>query len=126
MKTLLSVFILLIILTTSALAAVSVDRLLQQQVVASPLNFQPVVITFDHRPTNADFLMLKALGITGGRYTRELPIVLTKINKTQFDALRQKSGIRSLYANHIFEAFDAQSNEFIGVNRLLRDTELTT
>ena len=126
MKTLLSVFVLLISLTTTASAIISVDRLLEQQTADAPLSFQPVVITFDHKPTSADFLMLKSLGITGGRYTRELPIVLTKINRTQFDALRQKSGIRSIYANHIFRSLDVQSNEFIGVNQLLRDTELTT
>lgn len=125
MKALFSVFVLLIFLTTSALATVSVDRLLQQQTANAPLGFQPVVITFDRKPTNADFLMLKSLGITGGRYTRELPMVFTKINKAQFDALKRKSGIRSLYANHIFKAFEAQTNDFIGVNQLLRDAELT-
>ena len=82
MKALFSVFVLLIITTVSVSAAISVDRLLQQQIAASPLGFQPVVITFDHKPNSADFLMLKSLGITGGRYTRELPMVFTKINKS--------------------------------------------
>jgi serine protease AprX len=126
MKALFSVFVLLIITTVSVSAAISVDRLLQQQIAASPLGFQPVVITFHHKPNSADFLMLKSLGITGGRYTRELPMVFTKINKSQFDALQRKSGIRSLYANHIFKALEAQTNDFIGVNQLLRDLELTT
>lgn len=125
MRTFFSVFLLLLVLTASVSAAISVDRLLQQQTASAPLALQPVVITFDHKPTSADFLMLKSLGITGGYKTRELPIVLTSINKAQFDALRQKSGIRSLYANRLLKKLESLSNEFIGVNALVRDGELT-
>ncbi len=124
MKALFSIFVILTSLT-AAVAAASVDRLLQQQIVSAPLGFQSVVITFNHQPTHTDFLMLRSLGITGGWKMRELPIVLTKINRSQFDALKQKSTIRSLYANHTFRLLEAQSNEFIGVNSLLRDRELT-
>ncbi len=129
MKTLFSIFVLVLTLTaaqTAIWAAPSVDRLLQQQIASSPLNVRPVVITFDHKPTSADFLMLKSLGILGGQVLRELPIILTKINGSQFNALRLKSGIRSLYANHTFKAFDSQSNKFIGVTALQTDGEATT
>lgn len=129
MKKLFSLFVLVlasVIAQTAAQAAVSVDRLLQQQIASSPLAVRPVIITFDHKPASNDFLMLKSLGILGGQVLRELPIVLTKINASQFNALRSKSGIRSLYANHTFKAFDSQSNQFIGVNALLSDGEATT
>ncbi len=74
MKALFSVFVLVLTLITAQTAiwaAPSVDRLLQQQIASSPLDMKPVVITFDHKPTNADFLMLKALGIVGGKVLRE-------------------------------------------------------
>ncbi|MBA3784010.1 MAG: S8 family serine peptidase [Acidobacteria bacterium] len=129
MKTLFSIVFLLLTLTieqATALAAPSVDRLLQQQITAAPLESKPVVITFDRKPTSADFLFLKSLGIIGGQVLRELPIILTKINANQFNVLKTKSGIRSLYANHIFRAFDSQSNKFIGVSKLETDSEVTT
>ncbi|CAA9384129.1 MAG: hypothetical protein AVDCRST_MAG74-719 [uncultured Pyrinomonadaceae bacterium] len=129
MKTLFSIIFLLLILTigqTTALAAPSIDRLLREQITAAPLQSKPVVITFDHKPTNADFLFLRSLGIMGGQVLRELPIILTKINANQFNVLKTKSGIRSLYANHIFRAFDSQSNKFIGVSKLEIDSEVTT
>ncbi len=124
MRNLLGTFLLVLVLAFSCLAVPSVDKLLNQQVLTAPFGYTPVVITFNSKPTNSDFLMLKSLGITGGQFTKELPIVLTSINKAQFDALKQKSNIRSLYANHIFKLFDIPSNDIIGVNNLLRDNEL--
>ncbi|MBA2735956.1 MAG: S8 family serine peptidase [Pyrinomonadaceae bacterium] len=69
--------------------------------------------------------MLKSLGITGGVYMRELPIVLTKVNLTQFNSLKQKSGVRSLYANRIFKVLDLESRSITGVENLIRDAEVT-
>ncbi|MEO6590602.1 MAG: S8 family serine peptidase [Pyrinomonadaceae bacterium] len=126
MKNLFSVFAAFLILVgaqTAIWATPSIDRLLQQQITKAPLGVSPVIITFDHKPTSADFLMLKSLGITGGQVLRELPIILTKINGNQFNALRLKSGIRSLYANHTFKTFDSASNQITGVNALLTDRE---
>ncbi|MGI8883933.1 MAG: S8 family serine peptidase, partial [Pyrinomonadaceae bacterium] len=114
-----------IIFQITALAAPSVDKLLNQQITASPLKLTPVVITFDHKLANGDLLMLKSLGITGGVYMRELPIVLTKVNLSQFNALKQKSGVRSLYANRIFKLLDLESRTITGVENLLRDAEVT-
>ena len=109
MKSLFFVFVLVLSLMTMSWAAPSIDRLLQQQIAASPLVLKPVVITFDHKRTSADFLMLKLIGIVGGQVLRELPIVLTKINANQFNALKLKSGIRSLYANHAFKLLESQA-----------------
>jgi subtilisin family serine protease len=106
-------------------AAPKIDALLNQKINAAPLGLTPVVITFYNRPTSSDFLMLKSLGITGGYKTGELPMVLTLINRTQFNALKQKSSIRSLYANRVFRAMDTESNDFIGVSGLLTDSNVT-
>ena len=108
------------------MATVSVDGQLTSQVTASPLALTPVIITFDHQPSNADFLMLRSLGITGGRYLAQLPIVLTKINGTQLNALRTRSGVRSLYANRLFRLLDKEGRTITGIESLVRDLEATT
>lgn len=113
------------VIQISAMAAASIDSLLNQQINDAPLALTPVVITFDHKPTDADFLMLKSLGISGGRYLQELPMVLTKINQRQFNALRQKNGIVSLYANHLFKPLNNESRKFIGVENLTADQTVT-
>jgi serine protease AprX len=109
----------------SALAAPSVDGLLAARINASPLSLTPVVITFDHSVTNNDFLMLQSLGIRGGRYTQALPIVLTSINRTQFNALKTKPGIRSLYANRAFRLLDLEGRTITGIENLIRDSQVT-
>ncbi|MDQ3684117.1 MAG: S8 family serine peptidase [Acidobacteriota bacterium] len=106
-------------------AVPSVDRLLTQQVNNSPLALTPVVITFDHQPAGADFAMLKSLGVTGGTRLQQLPIVLTKINRAQFNALKNRSDILSLYGNRTFKLLNHKSRQFIGVNALRSDGEVT-
>lgn len=120
-----ALIILTLAINLSIFAAPSIDSLLNTQINAAPLSLTPVVITFDHKVGNTDFLMLKSLGISGGRYLNQLPMVLTSINKVQFSALLSKSGIKSLYANHTFKLFDTQSREISGVNALVRDAEVT-
>jgi len=120
-----AVFTFILAFGMSVFGAVSVDSLLTTQVNASPLSLTPVVITFDHRIANSDFLMLQSLGIRGGRYLSQLPIVLTSVNRTQFNALKNKAGIRSLYANHTFQKFDFQSRTISGVEALVRDAQVT-
>jgi serine protease AprX len=118
--------ILTLAISVSVSAAISVDSLLISRVNALPLGLTPVIITFDHKPANADFLMLRSLGITGGRYTQELPIVLTLINKAQLNALKSKPGIRSLYANRTMKLMDLEGRTITGVESLIRDIEVTT
>ncbi|HTK37862.1 MAG TPA: S8 family serine peptidase, partial [Pyrinomonadaceae bacterium] len=120
-----ALIVLTLAINLSIFAAPSIDKLLSSQINASPLALTPVVITFDHKVGNSDFLMLKSLGISGGRYLNQLPMVLTSINKAQFSALLTKSGIRSLYANRTFRLLDMQSREISGVNALVRDSEVT-
>ncbi len=121
----LAVIVFILSVQSIGLSAISVDAVLNQRILSSPIAFTPVVITFDHSLTNADLLMLKSIGIRGGYKLQALPIVLTKVNRAQFNALKTKSGIRSLYANHIFRALDSQSNKFIGVENLLSDAAVT-
>src|SRR5258708_18415119 len=120
-----AVFTFILVFGLSVFGAVSIDGLLTTQVKASPLSLTPVVITFDHRVGNSDFLMLQSLGIKGGRYLSQLPIVLTSVNKTQFSALKTNAGIKSLYANHTFQKFDFQSRTISGVEALVRDSQVT-
>ena len=112
------------IMLVSSAAAVTVDSLLSGRIAASPLSLTQVVITFDHAPTNSDILMLRALGITGGYRLQELPIVLTAINKSQYEVLKNRSGVVSLYANRNFRTLNNESRTFIGVENLMRDPEV--
>ena len=121
----LAVVVVTIAASVSTFAAPSVDSLLATTINASPLSLTPVVITFDHKVTNNDFLMLQSLGIRGGRYTQALPIVLTSINRTQFNALKAKSGVRSLYANRTFRLLDLEGRTITGIENLIRDSQVT-
>ena len=121
----LAALIVTILVSVSAVAATSVDGLLAARINAAPLSLTPVVITFDHNVTNNDFLMLQSLGIKGGRYTQALPIVLTSINRTQFNALKVKPGIRSLYANRTFRLLDFEGRTITGIENLIRDSQVT-
>ena len=124
MKTLLTLFITAVI-TVSAHAAPSVDALLDSQTTASSLGLTPVVITFHQRPTAGDFMMLQSLGIRGGRYLNQLPIVLTQINRAQFNALKTNPQIKSLYANRTFKLLDREGRTITGIENLIRDSQVT-
>jgi subtilisin family serine protease len=119
--------VLMVVLSAQAVSAAlpKIDALLNQKINAAPLGLTPVVITFNAKPTSADFLMLRSLGILGGYKGGELPMVFTLVNKTQFNALKQKSNIRSLYANRIFRPLNNESRRFIGVESLLGDFTVT-
>src|SRR5688500_5018207 len=117
--------VIAIIFVVSAFAAPSIDRLVAAKIDASPLALTPVVITFDRQPTATEFQMLRSLGIAGGRYMSQLPIVLTAVNKAQFIALKSKPGIRSIYANRTFRLMDLESRTISGVENLIRDAEVT-
>src|SRR5215213_8608181 len=103
---LIGIGVILMAASFALLAAPSIDGLLAGTVNILPLGLTPVVITFDHKPTSSDFLMLQSLGIRGGRVLNQLPIVLTSINKVQLNSLKTKAGIRSLYANRTFKLLD--------------------
>ncbi|MBA3353119.1 MAG: S8 family serine peptidase, partial [Blastocatellia bacterium] len=129
MRTLFTIFAAAVIAVSgifTANAAVSVDSLVTTQVNASPLAATPVVITFEQRPTASDFTMLHSLGITGGRYLNQLPIVLASINRTQLNALITKPGVRSVYANRTFKLLDREGRTITGIENLIRDIQVNT
>lgn len=129
MKTLITIFAAAAIAISTGIsgqAAVSVDRLLNTQINSLPLGLTPVIITFNQKPTTTDFNMLRSLGITGGRYLNQLPIVLTSINRVQFNALKTKPSIKSLYANRTFKLLDRESRTITGIENLIRDIEVNT
>ena len=105
--------------------AISIDKLLESKINASPLALTPVVITFERKPAGTEFQMLQSLGILGGRYLNQLPIVLTSVNKLQYNALKTKPGIRSIYANRTFRLLDLEGRTISGVESLIRDAEVT-
>ena len=106
--------------------AATVDRLLSQRVSLNPLGLTPVVITYAQRPGPADLDALRALRIRGGVVLSELPMVLTAVNLTQLNALRQNPRITSLYANRRLPLLSNKSRPFIGLTALLADAEVTS
>ena len=108
------------------LAAPSIDARLLNQISAAPLAATPVVITYAQQPGSADLALLRSLGVRGGMVLNQLPMILTGINQAQFNALRTRAEIRSLYANHTFRLFDNKSREFIGLNALRADNQVTS
>ena len=51
--------------------------------------------------------------------------MLTSINRTQFNALKTKPGVRSLYANRTFRLLDLEGRTITGVENLIRDSQVT-
>jgi subtilisin family serine protease len=121
----LAAVVLVITASAAVSASVSIDRLLTAQLNANPLALTPVIITYDHKPSSADFTLLRSLGIAGGRYLSQLPIVLTKLNLAQFNALRSKPGVVSLYANHTMHLMDLEGRTITGIEDLVRDSQVT-
>lgn len=105
-------------------AAASIDARLIEQINSSPLALTPVVITYDHKPASSDIAFLKSIGVSGGVALKELPMILTAINKAQFEMLRSRPGIISLYANRLFKPLTNVSRAFIGVQDLMGDREV--
>ncbi len=125
MKKTMTMVIFLLVAAASAGAAPSVDPALTEFFASSPLALGQVVITFNHQPTSATLASLQALGISGGIVLNRLPMVLTAVNRTQFEALRSRSDVVSLYANHMMELHTNVSRSFIGVTALRKDKDLT-
>src|SRR5688572_11631538 len=116
--------VLLMAGATAATAAPSVDPVLAQLFQAAPLSTHAVVITFGRQPGAADLASLQQLGIKGGIVLQRLPMVLTGINRAQFDLLRSRADIVSLYANQVMELQTNVSRGFIGLNTLSEDGQV--
>ncbi|MEO6119586.1 MAG: S8 family serine peptidase, partial [Terriglobales bacterium] len=118
-------FLALFFAFTQAGYAQTVDPRLTDQINASPLSLSAVVITYKSQPTAADLDNLRLMGITQGVVLQRLPMVLTGINLTQFNLLKGRGEILSLYSNEIHALHTNASRSFIGVTKLRTDAELT-
>jgi len=116
---------LLFLLTLSATAQVKVDPQLASAVAAAPLGQTAVVITYKSYPTSADLANLRLMGINHGVVLQKLPMVLTAINAAQFDQLKTRSEVLSLYSNEVQALHTNASRSFIGVTALRKDADLT-
>lgn len=111
--------------TAFAQSQMTVDPRLTAQIEQSPLDLSAVVITYRNHPSAADLNNLRLMGITSGVVLQRLPMVLTGINRAQFDLLKGRSEILSLFSNEIHPLHTNASRSFIGVTALRKDAELT-
>lgn len=109
-----------------AAAAPSIDPHLSEAIASAPLALTPAIITYHDSPDAADIAALRMLGITGGVVLNELPMVQTALNGTQFEALRSKPEIASLYGNRMYGLLTNESRPFIGVDALRSDPKVTS
>ena len=106
--------------------AATLDPLLLQRVTLEPLGLTPVIITYQQQPGDLELQSLRAIGIRGGIVLSDLPMVLTAVNLSQLNALRQNPRVTSLYANRRIPLLSNKSRPFIGLNALMSDLEVTT
>jgi hypothetical protein len=86
----------LALVSGAVIAAPSIDARLAQQIASAPLGKTSVVITFERQPGAAELAALRQLGI-GGIVLQDLPMVLTALDKAQFDALGARTDVHSLW-----------------------------
>lgn len=109
----------------AAVAATRVDADLAAAFDSDPLSLEPVVITYDEPVGTDEVLALTSLGVAGGIVLQELPMVLARINAAQFDALRTREDVVSLYAMKTYRPYSNASRAFIGVDAMMADRELS-
>ena len=110
--------------TAAAVAAPRVDARLAQQIALAPLDRTALVITWNQPPGTAQVGALRMLGISGGIVLEDLPMVLTAVDKTQFNALLARSDIVSLWGNRLLRPMTNASRGFIGLGAMQGDVEL--
>lgn len=111
--------------TGGAWAAPSIGPDIAGDIASNPLGLTPAVITYYDQPDDSNIDYLKSLGITGGVVLNELPMVQVQINKLQFDALKTRDEIASIYGDDRLDLLTNESRAFIGVEALRSDQELT-
>ena len=85
------------------------------------------VLVYHHLPTDSDIADLKALGVLGGTRYRALPVIAVTTTKGRLNAISRLPSIRSLYTNRTFQwNLDAAARNLTGVERVRRNTELTS
>jgi serine protease AprX len=114
-----------VLAANATLAAARVDSRLAEQVAGAPLQSTAVVITWTRKPGPAEVAAMKLLGISGGIVLQEMPMVLTAVNKSQFDALRARGDVKALWGNRLMRHMTSSSRKFIGLENMQRDAQLT-
>jgi serine protease AprX len=85
------------------------------------------VLVYHHLPNDADIADLQALGVLGGTRYRALPVIAVTTTKGRLNAISHLPSIRSLYTNRTFQwNLDAAARNLTGVERVRRNTELTS
>jgi subtilisin family serine protease len=111
--------------TTTAVKSVRVDPQLVKYFNANAGATVPVVITYNAKPSTAEFTRLQAIGIKKGFALHALPMVIAPMNAAQLASLQTQPGIRSIWANRLLKTFTNESRPFIGVPQLMADSEAT-
>jgi serine protease AprX len=84
----------------------------------------PVVITYASMPSSTEIARLQSVGITKGTLLRELPMIIAPMNAAQLTAVKNQSGVRSIWGNRIMKPFTNESRLFIGATQMMADREL--
>jgi serine protease AprX len=86
----------------------------------------PAVITYKNRPGAAEINRLRTLGILKGFALRELPMIITDLNRVQVNAIKTQPGVVSIWSNRVMKLFTNSSRRFIGVPQMMADSQVTT
>jgi serine protease AprX len=84
----------------------------------------PVVITYASMPSSTEIARLQSVGITKGTLLRELPMIIAPMNAAQLTAVKNQSGVRSIWGNRIMKPFTNESRLFIGATQMMADREV--
>ncbi|MFL6209932.1 MAG: S8 family serine peptidase [Pyrinomonadaceae bacterium] len=84
------------------------------------------VIVYHRQPTDADIADLQRFGFVGGTRFRVLPMVIVTGTRDQIAAVSHLPAIRSIYGNRTLQLAADPGRGLTGVDRVLRDAELTT
>ena len=85
----------------------------------------PAVITYDHKPGALELGRLQSAGITKGFALQVLPMVIADVSATQLAAVRNQTGVKSVWANRVMTPLTNASRPFIGVPQLMTDQQVT-
>ncbi|HKY03979.1 MAG TPA: S8 family serine peptidase, partial [Blastocatellia bacterium] len=85
----------------------------------------PAVITYSSQPSTLQLNRLKTVGILKGFALRRLPMVIADLNAVQLASVRNQPGVISVWSNRVMKPFMHESRAFIGVDKLMADSEVT-
>ncbi len=110
---------------TVTIAGARVDPMLTRFFSANAGAAAPAVITYESRPSTAEFSQLKSIGIAKGIALQALPMIIAPMNAAQLATVQTQPGVRSIWANRLMKTFTHESRPFIGVPQLMADAAVT-